>query len=151
MVDIHHVGTCAAPVSVAFAYIDDFRHATSWMFGLHALDPVDGKEQGLGATFDATFQVKPVSLHSTIQVTHWEQDSLIAFRSIKGFKNESSWRFIAEGEQQCRIEVVFSYDLPGGIAGKLTGKALEPIVALSVRHSDQALRTHIEAAYAAQS
>ena len=43
---------------------------------------------------------------------------------------------------------MFSYFLPGGLAGRAMGKALEPIVALSVRHSDAALRKNIEALYA---
>ncbi|MGI8678957.1 MAG: hypothetical protein ACR2LX_09770 [Jatrophihabitans sp.] len=44
----------------------------------------------------------------------------------------------------------FSYELPGGLAGKALGKAMEPIVGMSVRHSDAALRKNIEAAHRAR-
>ena len=149
MVDIHHEGFCAAPVDVAFAYVDDYRNATDWMFGLAAFEPVGEQVQGLGAVFDGTFTVKPVKLHSTIKVTEWKQDSIIAFESIKGFRNWSSWRFEPVEPAKTRIAVTFSYELPGGLAGKALGRVLEPIVMLSLRHSDESLRKEIEARYQA--
>jgi uncharacterized membrane protein len=147
MVDIHHKGACEAPLDVAFAYLDDYRTATDWMFGLAKFEPTGDQDQGLGAVFDGTFQVKPVKLSSTVKVTEWEQDKVIGFESIKGFKNWSTWRFTAAGPSRTEIDVVFSYELPGGLAGRAMGKALEPIVAVSVRHSDAALRRGIEARY----
>jgi uncharacterized membrane protein len=147
MVDIHHEGICEAPLEVAFAYIDDYRNATGWMFGLARFEPVGEQVQGLGAVFDGTFQVKPVKLSSTVKVTKWEQDKAIAFESIKGFKNWSTWEFSALSPEQTKVTVTFSYDLPGGLAGRAMGKALEPIVAMSVRHTDAALRHAIEAHY----
>src|SRR5262249_22127784 len=94
-----------------------------------------------------TFQVRPVKLHSTVECTDWKQDEVIALKSIKGFKNSSIWRFEATGPTSTKISVQFSYEVPGGLAGRALGKALEPIVAISVRHSDEALRKHIEAQY----
>ena len=149
MVEIHHEGSCAAPVEVAFAYVDDYRNATKWMFGLSEFAPVGDKDQGLGSVFRGTFQVKPVKLHSTVECTDWKQDALIAFDSVKGFKNSSVWTFTADGPDRTKVDVRFSYELPGGLAGRALGKALEPIVALSVRHSDEALRKQIEERYAA--
>jgi uncharacterized membrane protein len=143
MVDIHHEGHCEAPLDVAFAYLDDYRNATEWMFGLAKFEPVGGKDHGLGATFDGTFHVTPVKLHSTIEVTGWEQDKVIAFESIKGFRNWSTWSFVSTGPTSTTVQVKFSYEMPGGLAGRAMGRALEPIVAMSVRHSDHALRHHI--------
>jgi polyketide cyclase/dehydrase/lipid transport protein len=147
MVDIHHTGTCAAPLDIAFAYLDNYRTATEWMFGLAKFEPVGGTDHGLGAVFEGTFQIKPVKLSSTVRVAAWEQDKVIAFESIKGFKNWSTWRFSADGPVRTTIEVTFSYVLPGGLAGRAMGKALEPIASLSVRHSDEALRREIETRY----
>jgi uncharacterized membrane protein len=148
MVDIHHEGQCEAPIDVAFAYLDDYRNATEWMFGLAKFVPTGDKDHGVGAVFDGTFAVKPVKLQSTVEVTGWEENKLIAFKSIKGFANESTWRFYADGPKRTKVDVKFSYHLPGGLAGKMLGRALEPVVAMSVRHSDAALRKHIEAIYA---
>jgi uncharacterized membrane protein len=147
MVDIHHEGTCEAPVEVAFAYLDDYRNATEWMFGLSKFQPVGEKDQGLGAVFEGTFQVKPVKLSSTIKITEWELNKVIAFESIKGFRNWSTWNFIEASPTQTKIQVTFSYELPGGLAGRALGKALEPIVGITVRHSDEALRRAVESRY----
>ena len=115
------------------------------MFGLAAFTAVGAKDHGIGAVFDGTFQIRPVKLSSTVKVTEWEQDKVIAFESIKGFKNWSRWQFAPEGPNRTKIDVTFGYELPGGLAGRALGKALEPVVALSVRHSDEALRREIEA------
>lgn len=147
MVDIHHQGSCAAPVDVAFAYVDDYRNATRWMFGLATFEPDGDKDHGTGAVFNATFHVKPVKLHSTVECTDWKQDGLIAFESIKGFKNSSLWRFTSTGPTTTKIEVRFSYEVPGGLAGRALGKALEPIINLSLRHSDEALRKQVVERY----
>jgi len=149
MVEIHHEGSCAAPLEVAFAYLDDYRNATDWMFGLSEFEPVGDQVQGVGAEFDGTFAVKPIKLHSTIRVTEWKSGEVIAYESVKGFHNWSTWRFRADGPERTRIVVRFGYELPGGLAGKAMGRVLEPIVALSVRHSDEALRREIEARHAA--
>jgi uncharacterized membrane protein len=145
MVDIHHVASCAAPLDIAFAYIDDYRNTTSWMFGLSKFEPEGPLDHGVGAVFHGTFAVPPVKLSSTVKVTGWEQDSLIAYESIKGFRNWSTWRMSADGPQRTTLDVKFSYELPGGLAGKALGRALEPIVALSIRHTEATLRREIEA------
>ena len=145
MVDIHHESACEAPLGVAFEYLDDYHNATEWMFGLARFEPAGKQTQGVGAVFEATFQVKPVKLHSTIEVTEWAGNSMIAFESVQGFRNWSTWRFVADGPERTRIQVVFSYEMPGGLAGRAMGRALEPIVAVTVRHSDEALRRQIEA------
>jgi uncharacterized membrane protein len=150
MVDIHHEGSANAPLHVAFAYIDDYRTTPEWMFGISQFEPVGELDHGKGAVFQGTFQVKPVKLHSTVECTDWEQDRLIAFNSIKGFRNWSTWRFERISDNQTKVIVDFTYELPGGLAGKALGKALEPIVALTVRHSDAALRRNVEARWAAE-
>ena len=148
MVDIHHEGIAHAPLSLAFAYIDDHRTTPDWMFGLAKFEPVGDIDHGKGAVYEGTFQVPPVKLHSTVEITDWEQDKLISFNSIKGFRNYSTWRFEAVSPTETKVIVDFSYELPGGLAGRALGRALEPIVALSVRHSDHNLRKHIEERYA---
>jgi uncharacterized membrane protein len=148
MVDVHHVCVCEAPIQVTFAYLDDYRTATQWMFGLKAMEPVGQRDQGMGAIFDATFQVKLIKLHSTIQVVAWEQDALLAFKSIQGFDNESTWRFTSLGPTTTRVSVTLSYTLPGGLAGRAVGRALEPIIAFSAKHIDAALRENVEVPYA---
>lgn len=148
MVDIHHEATCHAPVEVTFAYVDDYRNATKWMFGLSKFEATGERIRGVGAVFDGTFSVKPVNLRSTIEGTEWEENALIAFRSTSGFKNDSRWQFAKAGDADTKITVDFHYELPGGLAGRALGKMLEPIVAITVRHSEAELRKLVEAQHA---
>lgn len=151
MVAIHQRFVAEAPLSAAFAYIDDAKNVPTWMFGVKKFEPVDpAKPSGPGAIFDATFQVKAVKLSSRVEITAWKANELIELTSIKGFKNSSSWRFEADGPERTTISVTFSYELPGGIAGKAFGKAVEPVIALTVKQSDANLRKHIAEAYAAR-
>ncbi|HZY75700.1 MAG TPA: SRPBCC family protein [Jatrophihabitantaceae bacterium] len=149
MVVIHHEASCAAPVDVTFAYLDDYRNATKWMFGLSRFEPTTDVVRGVGAVFEGTFAVKPISLSSTIAGTGWEENALIAFESVNGFKNASTWRFAADGPQRTLVTVDFHYELPGGLAGKLLGRGLEPVIAMTIRHSEAALRKQVEEHYAA--
>ena len=149
MIDIHHEGIAEAPVATTFAYVDDYRNTPKWMFGLSRFDPVTDQLSGLGATYDGTFAVKPIKLHSSIRITGWEQDKLIALESYEGFEIKSTWNFESLGPEQSKVIVDFSYELPGGLAGRAMGRVLEPIVLLSIRHSDHALREGIAATYRA--
>ena len=148
MPQIRHQGTCDAPVDFAFAFVDDYRNTAGWMFGLSEFRPVGEQVTGVGAEFYGTFAVKPVKLSSTVRCTEWSDGELIAFESVKGFANKSTWRFTPAGSDRTKIDVLFEYDLPGGLAGRALGKAMEPVVSLSVRHSDTALRQHVARAWA---
>lgn len=150
MVDIHHSSVCNAPLSFAFDWVDDYRNTTRFMFGLATFDPVPGAaDQGLGSEFDGQFKTGPIKLASRVKVVEWAKGSVIRFESIKGFRTWSTWSFAAEDDERTRITVDFSYELPGGIAGKLLGKGLEPIISPAIKHSDHELRRHVEADYQA--
>jgi len=150
MVDIHFSSTAKAPASVAFAYVNDYANTPEWMFGISSFTPLTDVTSGVGARFDGVFKVPPVKLHSVVECTDWKQDALISLNSIKGFRNWSTWTFEPLSDDESRLTVDFTYVLPGGIAGRALGKALEPIVALTVKHSEHNLRKHIEAAWASE-
>lgn len=149
MPHIHHEGQAEAPVNVLFDYVDDASNTVDWLFGLTRFDPVTDQLSGLGATYDGTFSVKPIKLHSSVRVTEWEKDKIITIESYKGFQLKTKWNFSSTGPETSQVVVDFYYELPGGLAGKAMGKAMEPIVALSIRHSDDNLRKHVKAAYQA--
>jgi uncharacterized membrane protein len=144
MAVVHHQASCRAPLEVAFGYFDDYRNTPEWMFGITSFVPHGPIDHGLGAVFNAVFQVRPVRLHSTVEVIAWEQNAMVELDSVGGFSNRSRWSFEALGQDQTTLTVEFVYDVPGGIAGRALARALEPVVGLTVRHSDAALRRNIE-------
>lgn len=151
MVNIHHTSEANAPVSVVFGYIDDYRTVPEWMFGISEFEPKGAQDQGLGAVFDGSINLGPKTLNSTVEVTEWERDKVIALKSIKGFPNTSTWHFAALDATRTRLTVDFTYDLPGGLAGKALGRIIEPFVSIAIRHTEQTLRNKVEERYSAGS
>ncbi|MFD6860286.1 SRPBCC family protein [Rhodococcus sp. NPDC060086] len=144
MIEVRHSAVATVPVDVAFGYIDDHRTVPDWMFGVARFEPVGDRTHGLGARFDATMRVGPKNLDSRVEIVEWDRSKAIVLSSISGFRTLSSWRFTELGNEQTRLDVVFGYELPGGLAGRALGKLIEPIVGTAVRQTEQALRSQLE-------
>lgn len=148
MPTIHHTARARAPLALAFGHVDDYRTVPEWLFGVSQFEPAGDLDHGLGAVFDAAMKLGPVTIRTTVEVTAWEQDALIRLKSIKGFRNESTWRFTSLGPDETEINVDFSYDLPGGLAGRALGASIEPFIAATVKHSERSLREAVERRHA---
>ncbi|MGF7121780.1 SRPBCC family protein [Rhodococcus sp. TAF43] len=145
MIHVRHKAVAVVPVELAFAHIDDYRNVPDWMFGITRFDPIGALDQGLGATYDATMQLGPKALKSTVEVTEWEQDRLITLSSVSGFGNRSSWMFTPVADDHTELSVDFGYELPGGLAGRALGKLIEPFVVTAIKQTEANLRRQIEA------
>ena len=132
-----------APLAETFAYVDDHRHVPEWMHGVEKFDPVDGRDHGLGAVFDVVMHVG-VPIRTRLEVTGWEQDRLLEFRSVKGFSTESRWTFEALGEDETLVTSQITYHLPFGPAGRVMGKVMEPAVAKASEKSSSTLVQRVE-------
>ena len=142
-VEIHVVSEFQAPLEVAFAYTANYRNVPQWLYGVSKFEPVGDIDYGLGAVFDGSMNLG-ATLTSRIEVNEFEENMLIGFDSIKGFKNSSRWTFTAIDEQTAKVVADVSYELPGGIAGKALGKVIEPFVKIAVKHSSAALQRAVE-------
>jgi uncharacterized membrane protein len=143
-IEIRVESTFQAPLEVAFAYTADYRNVPDWLYGISKFEPVGDKDYGLGAVFDGSMNLG-ATLHSRIEVNEFEENRLIGFDSIKGFKNSSRWTFSALDAKHSTVVADVSYELPGGIAGKALGKVIEPFVKIAVKHSSAALQEAVEA------
>jgi uncharacterized membrane protein len=143
-IEIQVESTFRAPLEVAFAYTADYRNVPDWLYGISKFEPVGDKDYGLGAVFDGSMNLG-ATLHSRIEVNEFEENRLIGFDSIKGFKNSSRWTFSALDAKHSTVVADVSYELPGGIAGKALGKVIEPFVKIAVKHSSAALQKAVEA------
>lgn len=133
----------AAPVAEVFAYVDDFKNAPEWLYGLTRIEPVGEIAHGLGAQYDGTMKVG-VPLTSRIECTGWEQDRLIELKSIKGIKNAQRWEFAPIDGDRCELRAVITYELPGGPAGKAISKAVNPVVGIAIRQTTESLVSRFE-------
>ncbi len=135
----------AAPVEAAFAYTADYRNVPSWLYGIQRFTPVGEQDYGLGSVFDAEMSVG-LTLKSRIEVDEFVENALISFDAVKGFQIKSTWRFRSTGAGTSTVRADVAYELPGGLAGKGVGKAIEPFVKIAIKHSSAGLKRCIEAA-----
>ncbi|WP_306363345.1 SRPBCC family protein [Nocardia sp. CC227C] len=145
MTEVKIIADCAASAESAFAYVNDYRNLPKFITEISAFTPLTEQTEGVGATFDGTIQLGPVTLHSTIEIVRHEENFAIGVKSIKGFEIESTFLFHAEGEHACTVDAIVDYRVPGGIAGKLLGKTIEPFVKMAVKNSTHHLTTQIAA------
>jgi uncharacterized membrane protein len=143
MTEVKIVAECAASAETAFAYVNDYRNLPTFITEVDRFIPCTEQEEGLGATFDSSIRLGPATLHSRLEIVRWEEHTAIAVKSIKGFEVESTFLFHAKGPDNCIVDAIVDYRVPGGMAGKVLGKTIEPFMKLTVKHSTHALITQI--------
>lgn len=146
MTTINHTASAAVPVETAFAHVADYRTVPQWFFGISRFVPQGPPDYGLGATYDSAVKIGPKEISSVVRVTEFDEGRLIIMTSISGFKTTSRWRFSAVDENTTELAVEFTYELPGGFAGKALGLLIEPFAVQAVKASEAALRRELEGA-----
>ena len=135
--------TIEAPVEVVFAYVDDHRNITRFMKDLTTWEPAGDVVHGKGARFKVGMKAGPLNLTSTVEITAWKQNSTIGFTARDGFRQSGTWSFVAEGTGTATT-LDLEYELPGGIAGRVAGRAAEPIMRSNLEKSIGELKAQAE-------
>jgi|GEM_PF-426292 len=135
--------TINAPVATVFGYVDDYRNTTKYMKDLVKWQPTGKNTHGKGAQFGVGMKAGPTTLTSVVDITTWAENKAIGWHSNEGFRQIGMWAFKPSGE---RTQVTFDmeYEFGGGIAGKLLGRAAEPIVRGNLQRSVETLKLHTE-------
>lgn len=114
-----------APVETVFDFVDDWRNTTRYLRNLKRWEPVDpAKARGAGARFAVAFAAGPITIDGTMEVTEHERPGHVAFVSIDGPKASGRWTFTAEGTST-RVDLRNTFELPGGIAGRVVRRFVE--------------------------
>lgn len=135
--------TINAPVATVFAYVDDYRNTTKYMKDLVKWQPTGKVTHGKGAQFDVGMKAGPTTLTSVVDITDWTENKTIGWHSHEGFKQIGKWGFAAKGNQTA-VSFDMEYEFGGGIAGRLLGRAAEPIVRGNLQRSVETLKLHTE-------
>lgn len=146
MTTISHSATAAVPAEFGFAYLADYRTVPRWFFGITRFVPQGPLDYGLGAVYDAELKIGPKALGSVVKVTEFDEGRVITLKSISGFRTESRWEFTPDGAGS-RLEVQFTYEVPGGLVGKALGRVVEPFAVQAVKNTEAALRQQLEDGY----
>ena len=96
---------------------------------------------------DAALAVGGSEKTSTVEITRWEQDRVLAWEPREGFTQRGGFTFtpVAGGtEVTFRLEL----ELPGGFAGRLLARTLDGAVRGVAERSLAALARQVEAAHA---
>ena len=141
--------TINAPVATVFAYVDDYRNTTKYMKDLVKWQPTGKVTHGKGAQFDVGMKAGPTTLSSVVDITTWTENKTIAWHSHEGFKQIGKWGFAPKGNATS-VTFDMEYEFGGGIAGKLLGRAAEPIVRGNLQRSVETLKLHTEKLNAAR-
>lgn len=120
-----------APVSEVFAYVDDWRNVQGFTQDLTVWEPVGKVTHGVGAVFHAAMRTGPMTQESTLEITRWEQDAAIGWEPRDGLKQTGLYTFTAAGAAT-EVTLAIDVQLPGGIAGRLLGKTIEPMLRINV-------------------
>jgi uncharacterized membrane protein len=135
--------TINAPVATVFAYVDDYRNTTKYMRDLVKWQPTGKVTHGKGAQFDVGMRAGPTTLTSVVDITTWTENAAIGWHSNEGFKQVGLWAFKPKGEKT-QVTFDMEYEFGGGIAGKLLGRAAEPIVRGNLQRSVETLKRNTE-------
>lgn len=132
---VRHQAIIDAPRNRVFEYVNDYRNVPDYMDGITSFEPTTDVTEGLGAVFEAELNLGPKVLESTVEVTEWVRDEIIALDSVAGFRADTHWRF-ADADGGTEMQVEFTYSLPGGLAGRALGALLGPFAAQAIKRTE---------------
>src|ERR1700730_18341398 len=111
------------PDADVFAFVDDYRNVTRYIVGMTEYKALTDKVSGKGSRF--RFVKKTTGLpdiKSDVEITDWQKDKKITFKSIAGFENGGTYTFIARGDGTV-VRLSNTYDL-GSLIGRGRGGPL---------------------------
>ena len=146
MARVHASITIDRPVADVFAYVDDYRNATSFTADLLSWEPITQQTDGVGARFEVAMRMGPSTQRATIEITGWRRNSLIAWDPVAGFDSGGSYTFKKRGASRTEVTFDVWFNPPGGVAGRMLGRVIEPIARQDARKSVENLKGILEAA-----
>ena len=135
--------TVAAPPEAVFAYAADPANPPRYVEGLTTWQHAGGPERGLGSQFRAGLQVGPKELETTVEITSYEEGRALGWDPVKGFGQSGRWTMTPDGDGTV-IDFTVTYEMPGGILGRLIGGMLGGVVQHSVDASVRNLKAQVE-------
>lgn len=133
----------------AYDYVEEHTNTVKYVHGLTSWTPVGDQVHGVGSTFRAAMKVGPSTLEGTLRIIEATAPERLAWAPTDGFQQSGAWTFTpaAGGGTDATFEV--DVTLPGGVAGRVVGKTLEPAIRGNVTQSVRNLKEQVEALHPA--
>ena len=135
--------TIDRPLSAVFAYVDDWSNAAAFTQDLLSWEPLSEQTKGVGSRFKARMKVGPTTQETSLEITRWEQDAAIGWEPRGGLNQQGLYLF-ADHDGATEVTLTVELTLPGGIAGRLLGKTIEPFARLNVAATMSNLKRVLE-------
>ncbi|RDI68150.1 SRPBCC family protein [Nocardia pseudobrasiliensis] len=149
MITIQIEEVCAAPVDYAFRYVADYRNTIHYLYGLSKFEPVTELDQGVGAVFDGSLGLGPVTLSCRMRAVDWDEPTLIRSKSVRGLDTEFTYRFAAVDAERSRVGLSIDLNFLG-LAGRAMAKAVGPFIDSARKQTGTRLAEQVAAYYSAQ-
>src|ERR1700738_1582344 len=88
------------PAGDVFSFVDDYKNVTRYIVGMTEYKPTTKQTNGKGSKF--RFVKKTTGLpdiKSDVEITEWEKDKKISFKSFAGFENGGTYSFTPRGDR----------------------------------------------------
>lgn len=107
-----------------YDFVGDWRNTTRYIDSFSRWEPVDPQHtEGVGARFRIGLKAGPVTVKGAMEVVEVEETERILFRSYEGLRLVGEWLF-QPTSAGTRVELTNTFELPGGVTGRILGKVL---------------------------
>lgn len=144
MGQIKYSSDVAAPVDIAFSYVDNYVFVPDWLFGVSRFEPTGDLDQGLGAVFETSAQFGPFRHNFETEVTAYQRNVTIGLTGRSGMAGTLTFHFDQLGCGRSILAAELDFEPPRGISGRLTDKLVAAFGNTAVRHTESRLRKGIE-------
>jgi uncharacterized membrane protein len=109
------------PAADVFAFVDDYRNSTRYIVGMTEYQPTTTQTSGQGSKFKFVKKTTGLpDIKSEIEITDWQKDKKITFKSFAGFENGGTYTFLRHGDKTV-VRLSNTYDLSSLIGGNRGG------------------------------
>lgn len=109
------------PAADVFAFVDDYRNSTRYVVGMTEYKPTTKQTSGKGSKFKFVKKTTGLpDIKSEIEITDWQKDKKITFKSFAGFENGGTYTFIGQGDKSV-VRLSNTFDLSSLIGGNRGG------------------------------
>jgi hypothetical protein len=104
-----------------FAFVDDYSNTTRYVVGMTEYKPTTRQTSGKGSKFKFVKKTTGLpDIRSEIEITDWQKDKKITFKSFAGFENGGTYSFLDHGDKTV-VGLSNTYDLSSLIGGNRGG------------------------------
>jgi uncharacterized membrane protein len=130
--------------SDVWAYVTDPANVPRFLEGVTRWDAQGQQRLGPGARLSVRMQVGTAHLGGLIEIIEWQDGREMAWTSITGVDQRGRWRLRPVDHDRTRFLLRLTYNVPGGLLGRLTELVAARMVNRNISRSLAKLKAQVE-------